>query len=74
MPKTRPNHIYLIYMYKEDLTLNNLQRLICHKTKPNKNLNLTLLFVIRFEKIRKQYYIFIHYMIILDNEVFPCLK
>ncbi len=22
-------------MYKEDLALNNLQRLICHKTKPN---------------------------------------
>ena len=27
--------IYLIYMYKEDLVLNNLQCLICHKTKPN---------------------------------------
>ena len=29
--------IYLIYMYKEDLTLNNLPWLICHKnqTKPN---------------------------------------
>ena len=22
---TKPNHIYLIYMYKEDLSLNNLQ-------------------------------------------------
>ena len=22
-------------MYEEDLTLNNLQQLICHKTKPN---------------------------------------
>ena len=31
---TKPNPIYLIYMYKEDLALNNLQRLICHKTKP----------------------------------------
>ena len=29
------NPIYLIYMYKEDLALNNLQWLICHKTKPN---------------------------------------
>ena len=29
------NHIYLIYMYKEDLALNNLQWLISHKTKPN---------------------------------------
>ena len=26
------NHIY---MYKEDLALNNLQWLICHKTQPN---------------------------------------
>ena len=26
---------YVIYMYKEDLALNNLQRLICHKTQPN---------------------------------------
>ena len=25
------NHIYLIYMYKEDLALNNQQGLICHK-------------------------------------------
>ena len=30
------NYIYLIYMYKEDLALNNLQWLICHKTKVNK--------------------------------------
>ncbi len=29
------NHIYLIYMYKEHLALNNLQWLICHKTQPN---------------------------------------
>ena len=27
--------IYLIYMNKEDLALNNLQWLICHKTQPN---------------------------------------
>ena len=27
--------VYLIYMYKEDLVLNNLQWLICHKTQPN---------------------------------------
>ena len=26
---------YLINMYKENLALNNLQWLICHKTKPN---------------------------------------
>ena len=29
--------IYLICMYKKDLALNNLQWLIYHKTKPNKN-------------------------------------
>ena len=28
------NHRYLIYMNKPDLVLNNLQWLICHKTKP----------------------------------------
>ena len=27
--------IYLIYMYKKDLALNNLQWLICHPTKRN---------------------------------------
>ena len=27
--------IYLIYMYKKDLALNELQWSICHKTKPN---------------------------------------
>ena len=34
---TKPNHIYLVYMYKEDLTLSNLQCFICHKNqqKPN---------------------------------------
>ena len=28
-------NIYLIYMYKKNLTLNNLQWLVCHKTQPN---------------------------------------
>ena len=28
------NHIYLIYLYEQDLTINNLQELICHKTHP----------------------------------------
>ena len=27
--------IYLIYIYKEDLALNNLQCLICPKNQPN---------------------------------------
>ena len=34
--KIKPNHIYLIYMYKPDLSSNNLQPLMCHKTKPIK--------------------------------------
>ena len=29
------DHIYLVYMQKEDLALNYLQWLICHKTQPN---------------------------------------
>ena len=33
-----------MYMYKEDLALNNLQWLICHKTKPNYFLFWNLLF------------------------------
>ena len=33
------NHINLMYMYKEDLALNNLQWLICHKTEPNQAIN-----------------------------------
>ena len=28
-------YIYLIYMYRQDLALNNLEWLIGHKTKPN---------------------------------------
>ena len=34
--KTKPNHIYLIYMYKEYVALNNLKWLVCHKSKPVK--------------------------------------
>ena len=33
--KTQPNHIYLIYLYKVDLTSNNLQWLLCHKIQTN---------------------------------------
>ena len=29
------NHVRLIHIYEEDLALNNLQWLICHKTQPN---------------------------------------
>ena len=32
---TKPNLIYLTYMYKKDLALNDQQWLICHETQPN---------------------------------------
>ena len=31
------NHSFDIYLYKNDFILNNLQRLICHKTHPTQN-------------------------------------
>ena len=43
---TKPNRIYSLYMHKQDLVLNNPQRLICHKTQPNQKgttLKLTIL-------------------------------
>ena len=43
------NHIYLIYPYKEDLTLNNLQRLICRKTKPRHVLEYLVLVIFAFK-------------------------
>ena len=33
--QTKPNHTGLIYVYKNDLALNDLKGLICHQTKPN---------------------------------------
>ena len=30
--------MYLMYMHKEDLALNNLQWLICHKSQPNQTI------------------------------------
>ena len=39
-------YIYLIYMYKQDLVLNNLQWLICHKTKPNQITNIIIIIII----------------------------
>ena len=37
-------------MYKQDLALNNLQTLICHKTKPNRPYQLRCFFVFQFKK------------------------
>ena len=38
------NHMYVIYMYEEDLTLNNLQWLICNKTWPSQSIKTFALF------------------------------
>ena len=40
MPKLCLQIISLIYMYKEDLALNNLQCLICHKSQPDQILSI----------------------------------
>ena len=53
--QTKPSHIYLKYVYEEDLALNNLQWLICHETKLNKTMNLTELFEIEFFIFTKTY-------------------
>ena len=37
------NHTDLIYMYKEDLALNNQEGLICHKTNQATNQNVTVI-------------------------------
>ena len=42
-------YIYLIYMYKEDLALNNPQELIYHKANSNSNLYLPDSWVILIE-------------------------
>ena len=38
------SYIYLVYMYKQDLTLNNLQGLICHKTQLNETYIIHLIY------------------------------
>ena len=44
---TKPNPIYLIYVYEEDLVLNNIEWLICHKTLPNQIINIQYIFIKR---------------------------
>ena len=51
--------IYLIYMYKQDLALNNLQWLICHKTKPKKH-----------KEFMSLHFDFLY--ILFNNENLPC--
>ena len=56
MPKnpTKSNHIYLIYMYKEDLALNNLQWLICQKTQPNQIIYILYIYIYIYIYIYKE--------------------
>ena len=39
-------------MYKEDLALNNLQWLICHKTQPNLNKKVLIFLIYRITKLQ----------------------
>ena len=40
-----PNHIYFMYRYKEDLALNILQWLICHKLQPNQTISILYIYM-----------------------------
>ena len=51
----KQNPIYLIYIYKEDLSLNNLQWLICHKTQLT-----DLTYTMRFNLQHKQVFLCCH--------------
>ena len=53
--KMRLEIVYSIDMYKKDLALNNLQWLICHKTKPNQPPSAT--FKRRFNRFKHAYMI-----------------
>ena len=45
--------IYLMYMYKKDLALNNLQWLIRHKSKPNQTKSYIYIYIyIGFSLVR----------------------
>ena len=35
-------------MYKEDLALNNLQGLICHKTQPTKSNQIQIIYLLQY--------------------------
>ena len=68
----KENHIYLIHMYKEDLALNNLQWLICHKTKSNQT-NLQYI-SLSFSFLYKCIIFFIdHFLLLLFQAVLKCL-
>ena len=52
------NHIYLICMYKQNLALNNLQWLICHKPQIKRNQTPSLIFLF-----------FIFFLVVTDCEL-----
>ena len=67
------NHIYLIYMNKADLALNNHQWLVCHKTKQNQNVMVQLVFELTYYDVAMQY--ISHYAIgaHIGSDYFPWL-
>ena len=48
-------------MYKEDLALNNLQWLICHKTKPNQTKSYILIYMYKKDVVLNNIQYFICY-------------
>ena len=46
--------IYLVYIFKKDLALNNQQWLLCHKTKQNKT-KLSVSLLIQINKAKKNH-------------------
>ena len=72
------NHVYLIYMNKPDLALNNLQWLICHETKLNHSILLTPSYLYRnlvwsslIEPILLQLYDWFKFILFLHLNRFP---
>ena len=61
-------------MYKEDLVLNNLQGLICHKTQPNqayKPFSLSLCTHIQFKNFIKR--LFLSMLKTMPTYIYPLL-
>ena len=56
----QPTDIYLIYMYKEDLALNNLRWLICHKTKTHQLIYISYIYIKRIWHLNNLQWLICH--------------
>ena len=64
--------IQLTICIKIDLVLNNLQRLICHKTQPNNHQVMSYVFFNDFMIFTSKFYIFMPNFIVLSLIIFFC--